>query len=118
MASNFKQPGDTLSVTAPANVTRGQGILIGAALFGIVLHDASSGAPVEIATTGVWEVAKTSALAISAGDRLYWDSTSKVVNKTSTSQVEVGVAVAGAANPSDTVLMKLGVQTGPGTSPG
>jgi predicted RecA/RadA family phage recombinase len=53
-------------------------------------------------------IGKTSALAISVGDRLFWDSTNKVVNKTTTAQQCVGVAVSAAANPSATVKMKIG----------
>lgn len=40
---------------------------------------------------------------------------SSVVHETSSSQVCVGVAVAAAANPSATVLMKLGAVTPSGT---
>ena len=49
------------------------------------------------------------------GDRLFWDGTNKVVNKTATAQVCVGVAVSAAANPSSTVSMKLGAVTSAGT---
>ena len=52
-------------------------------------------------------IGKTSALAITAGDRLYWDNTNKVVNKTATAQQMVGIAITDAANPSPTVWMKL-----------
>jgi len=56
----------------------------------------------------VVEIGKTSALAISVGDRLFWDATNKVVNKTATAQQCVGIAVEAAANPSATVKMLLG----------
>jgi len=42
---------------------------------------------------------------------VFWDATNKVVNKTSTAQQCVGIAVAAAANPSGTVKMKLGAYT-------
>ena len=58
------------------------------------------------ATEGVWELAKTSALAIAVGDKLYWDAANKVVNKTDTG-LFVGVAVSTAANPSATVRVRL-----------
>ena len=66
-------------------------------------------------TEGVVEVPKTSALQIDVGDRLFWDATNKVVNKTATAQVCVGVAVSAAANPSGTVRIKLGTNTPAGT---
>ena len=111
----YIQPGHTLTVTAPAGgVLSGQGVLIGT-LFGISQYDAVEGAEAEILTEGVIEIDKTSALAISVGDRLFWDGTNKVVNKTAAAQVCVGVAVSAAANPSDTVRIKLGAVTPAGT---
>jgi predicted RecA/RadA family phage recombinase len=108
-------PGKSLPVTAPTGgVTSGQGVLIGT-LFGIVQYDAVAGAEVEILTEGVVEIGKTSALQIDVGDRLFWDATNKVVNKTATAQVCIGVAVSAAANPSSSVKMKLGAFTPAGT---
>jgi predicted RecA/RadA family phage recombinase len=115
MAKNYIQPGHAITVVAPSGgVASGEGVLIGT-LFGIAQHDAAEGAEVELLTEGVVEIAKTSALAIDAGDRLCWDATNKVVNKTTTAQVSVGVAVAAAANPSGTVKMKLAASTPAGT---
>ena len=115
MATNFVQPGRHIAVTAPTGGTlSGEGVLIGT-LFGIAQYDAAEGAEVEVLTEGVVEIGKTSALAISVGDRLFWDATNKVVNKTATAQVCVGIAVSAAANPSSTVRMKLGAVTPAGT---
>jgi predicted RecA/RadA family phage recombinase len=115
MAKNFKHEGDALTLTPGAAVASGTGYLFGTALFGIALKDVASGAPGPFATEGVWEMPKTSALAISVGDRLYWDATNKVVNKTTISQECIGVAVTAAANPSATVWVKLGVSVIEGT---
>jgi predicted RecA/RadA family phage recombinase len=115
MAKNLVQPGKSLPVSAPAGgVLSGQGVLIGA-LFGIAQYDAIEGAEVEILTEGVVEIDKTLALQIDVGDRLFWDATNKVVNKTATAQVCVGIAVSAAANPSASVRMKLGANTPAGT---
>lgn len=105
---NFVQKGDVLSLAPAANVAAGAGYLFGAGLFGVATSAVASGATGEFITEGVVEIAKTSALAISVGDRVFWDATNSVVNKTSAGQVCVGVAVAGAGNPSSTVLVKLG----------
>lgn len=102
---NFVQPGSVITVAAPADVTSGTGVLVGS-LFGIAAISALSGADVEIKVDGVYELPKTSALAISVGDLLYWDDTNKVVNKTNTNKL-VGVAVSAAANPSATVKVRL-----------
>lgn len=101
----YIQPGDVVTVAAPADVASGAGVLVGS-LFGVAAFDALSGAEVEVKTTGVFEFPKTSALAISVGDLIYWDNTAKVVNKTNTNKA-VGVAVSAAANPSATVLVRL-----------
>lgn len=107
MAKNFKQEGDVLALTPAADVASGTGYLFGAALFGIALTNVTSGTSGSFAVEGVFEVPKTSALAISVGDRLFWDATNKCVNKTATAQQQVGVAVEAAANPSATVKMLL-----------
>lgn len=112
---NFIQEGDVLTLTPGANVAVGAGYLFGTALFGVATAAVASGAAGEFLTEGVVEIAKTSALAISVGDVLYWDATNSVVNKTTTSQRAVGVAVTAAANPSGTVYMKIGVPSLAGT---
>lgn len=105
---NFIQQGDILTLTPAAAVASGVGYLFGTSLFGVATNDVAISTPGEFLTEGVVEIGKTSALAISIGDRLYWDATNKVVNKTATAQQCVGIAVADAGNPSATVRMKLG----------
>ncbi len=104
---NFIHSGQVLTLTPAAAVASGVGYLFGQALFGVATNDVASGAPGEFITEGTVEIGKTSALAIAVGDRLYWDATNKVVNKTATAQQCVGVAIAAATNPSPTVQMKL-----------
>lgn len=104
---NYVQPGNVLTLTPTAAVASGVGYLFGAALFGVATNDVAANAAGEFITEGVVEIAKTSALAISVGDRLFWDSANKCVNKTTTAQQQVGIAVAAASNPSATVKMLL-----------
>lgn len=104
----YIQDGSVLTLTPAADVASGVGYLFGAAIFGVATNPVASGAEGEFITRGVVSIGKTSALAISVGDRLFWDATNKVVNKTSTAQQCVGVAVEAAANPSATVKMKIG----------
>ena len=104
---NFIQDGDRLDLAPTAAVSAGQGYLFGAALFGVAFNDVAANASGAFLVEGVVEIAKTSALAISVGDRLFWDPAGKVVNKTSTAQQQVGIAVEAAANPSSTVKMLL-----------
>lgn len=103
---NYIQKGDTITVTAPYAVLSGAGVLVGS-LFGVASNDSLiSATDLEIATVGVFDLAKTSALAITAGDLLYWDDAAKELNKTTTG-VPVAVAVSDAANPSSTVRCRL-----------
>ena len=104
----FVQKGDVLTLTPSAAVASGIGFLFGVGLFGVATNDVAISTPGEFITEGVVTIGKTSALVISVGDRLYWDATNKVVNKTATAQQCVGIAVEAAANPSPTVTMKLG----------
>jgi predicted RecA/RadA family phage recombinase len=108
---NYIQDGNVLTLTPGAAVVSGVGYLFGTSLFGVAVADVAISTPGAFMTEGVVQIAKTSALAITAGDRLFWDSTNKVVNKTTTSQQCVGIALADAANPSSTVIMKLGCFT-------
>lgn len=104
----YVQEGEVLTLTPTASVAKGIGYLHGAGLFGVALNNVAADAAGEFLTEGVVTIGKTSALAIAVGDRVFWDATNKVVNKTSTAQVCVGIAVAAAANPSSTVNIKLG----------
>lgn len=107
MAKNFIADGKVVTITAPVGgTTSGVGILTGQ-LFGVALTTAAQGVEAEVGIEGIYEIAKTSALAISVGDALYWDDGAKVVNKTSAGQKEVGIAVTAAANPSSTVWIRL-----------
>lgn len=115
MATNFKQDGSVLTLTPAADVAAGTGYLFGTALFGVALNTVTSGTAGQFKTDGVFELPKTSALAIAVGDRVYWDATNKVVNKTTVGQECIGVAVSAASNPSATVLVKLGVAVIEGT---
>lgn len=110
---NFYQKGDVLTLIPSAAVASGTGYLFGASLFAVATTDVAAGVAGEFLAEGVVSIAKTSALAIATGDRLFWDPANKCVNKTTTGQQCVGIAVADAANPSATVLMKLEVVTAP-----
>lgn len=104
--TNYIQKGHLITLTAPYAVNSGGAALVGS-IFGVATVNVASGAQADFSVDGVFTLPKTSALAISVGDLLYWDDTNKVVNKTSTSQKLIGVAVGAAANPSPTVDVRL-----------
>src|SRR5690554_5070796 len=107
---NYVQTGAVITVPAPANVTSGKLVAIGS-LIGIATKDALSGQDVALVTEGVIEYAKTAALAVSIGDKLYYDSANNVVNKTASGNTLVGVAVAAALAADVGVKFKLGATT-------
>lgn len=77
---NYVQPGDTITLTAPAGgVTSGQGVLKGR-LFVVATDDAEEGEPFEGMTYGVFDFPKA-AVAFSEGDPAFWDAAGSRVVK-------------------------------------
>ncbi len=108
MAKNFIQPGDTITVPAPADVTSGSGVLVGS-LFGVAAFDAKSGDDVEIYTKGLWGLPKTSAQAWTVGAKIYWDGSKCTTADGSGANTLIGHALAVAANPSATGIVRLSI---------
>lgn len=102
---NYIQPGANLTVVAPADVTSGAGVKVGV-LFGVAQGDALSGADVVICAEGVFELPKTSAQAWTVGAAIYWTG-SACTTATTAGNLLIGVAVAAAANPSATGIVRL-----------
>ncbi len=86
---NYVQPGNTITLAAPYDVTSGDGLLVGA-IFGVAGGDALTGAEVEASLVGVFDLTKTASQAWSAGDK---DDTNKVATKTATANTLIGVAL-------------------------
>jgi len=105
---NYIQPGEVVTVAAPRTLAAGEGVAIGT-LAGVALTDATSGNPVEIALSGVFTLAKTSAEAwATVGLPVYMIPATGVVTSTAgTGRVFVGVNLATAINPSATGLVRL-----------
>lgn len=103
---NYVQKGDAVTLVAPYDVASGAGMLVGS-VFGVATAAALSGAEVEAQLVGVVDVAKVSAQAWTQGAKVYWDNTAKNVTTTVGSNTLIGVAVAAAANPSDTGRVRL-----------
>lgn len=103
---NHVQPGNTLTLPAPADVLSGAGVVVGS-IFGVANGDALSGELVDLDVVGVFTLPKVSALAIAIGDKVYWDDTNKLVTKTASGNTAIGVATSVAANPSASVDVRL-----------
>ncbi|WBU58030.1 DUF2190 family protein [Paracoccus sediminicola] len=89
---NYVQPSATLTLTAPYAVTSGDGLLVGA-IFGVAAGDAASGATVEAALTGVFDLTKIGSQAWTVGAKVYWDDTNKRCTTVATDNTLIGVAV-------------------------
>lgn len=113
---NFVQPGNTITVTAPANVKSGDFVEVGA-IRGVAAYDAADGEPVEVVTEGVFTLPKKTADEVAPGDLLYWDASNGYLTLTAGTNGKplVGVAVRAAGNGATAVDVKLGVHgiTGP-----
>lgn len=94
---NYIQAGKNIAVPAPANVTSGDFILIGA-LGGVVVNTALSGADVPIVREGVFTLPKATGETWAVGDQLYWDATNKKFTKTSSGNTLFGVALSVSAS--------------------
>lgn len=103
---NYVQAGQVIPIPAPANVVSGQGVRVGV-LFGVASYDAVAGQSVELAITGVFRMAKTSAQAWAVGDPIFATATGQLTTASGAGTLLVGVAVAAAANPSGEGLVRL-----------
>lgn len=90
---NYVQRGDTVTLIAPAALASGEPFAVGA-IFGVASGAAGSGAEVEAARVGVFDLPKVTGTGWSAGDRLYWDATAKKITTVETDNLFIGAALA------------------------
>ncbi|KAB2738549.1 MULTISPECIES: DUF2190 family protein [Brucella] len=105
---NYIQPGDSVTVPAPADVKSGDLVVVGD-LFGVAQFSAKAGDDVEIATKGVFGLPKVSAQAWSVGAKVYYVAADKNISTTATGNTFIGHATEAAANPSDFGAVRLSV---------
>ena len=105
---NYIQPGDNLTLPAPAAIASGEATLIGA-IFGVASNDAESGADVAFVTRGVFTLPKVAIDNVTLGAPLYWDATEKKVtlDDDEGANPKVGVSVAAAAASTTSVSVRL-----------
>ena len=103
---NYIQDGASLDLTAPRNVTSGEGFIVGS-LFAVASTTALSGAAVVGVTEGVFMLAKKSTTVFAVGDKVSWDNTNHWCDDPGTGFYPIGAAVAAAGNGATTVMVKL-----------
>ena len=109
MANNFQQPGETLELTMPSNVTSGQGVLVGS-IFGVALSSALAGARVNVRVVGVWTIPALATDTGAEGTKMYWDNTNKRLTVTSAGNTLVGALTKVKANGETTATIRLSGQ--------
>ena len=104
---NFIQNGDVITVPALAGgIASGEGMIIGN-IFGVAAYAAGVGEPIELATTGVYQLPKATAAVLTVGARVAWDNTAKNINVPGTGRFPVGIATEAAGNGITSVAVRL-----------
>jgi predicted RecA/RadA family phage recombinase len=106
---NQIQHGDAINVPAPAGgIVSGNGYLFGN-MFGIAAINGAQGDIVPLWLVGCYTLNKNAAEAWNIGDEVYWDNTAKLVttNGAAGGNTKIGIAIAGAANPSSSGNVRL-----------
>lgn len=108
--NNFRHPGDICTLVAPYAVASGAGFKTGA-IFAVATSAAANGATVEGRVTGVVSLPRATG-ANTGWDKatpvkLYWDDTAKVITKTATNNLFIGVSIGTAADSDASGVVRL-----------
>ncbi len=109
---NLVQPGRVVSIPAPANVTSGEYVVIGA-LGGVASGDAETGQNLDLAVEGVFDLPKNAASVFIVGQPAYYDPAGKLCHSNadedsnSEGTIQIGVAVAAAGAGAASVRVRL-----------
>lgn len=95
MAKNYVQPGDVLTIPAPANTLSGEVVIVGD-IRGIAENNAAESGVLDVRTRGVFDLPKA-AVAIGLGAKVYYVASSKLVTTTASGNTLIGVAVTAAS---------------------
>lgn len=103
---NYVQPGHSLPLTAPAGgVVSGSGYLIGS-LFVVSQLTVAAGAPFTALIDGVVDLPKATG-AVTEGQKIYWNDTTKVVTTTASGNTLIGAATLAALSADATARVRL-----------
>ena len=105
---NYVQPGESITLTAAAAATSGDGVLVGS-LFGVAAGDAAIGETMVLTTKGVFTMPKVSTDVMAVGAIVYWDDAAGLVttDDNEAANPRIGLAVTVASNPSGSVDVRL-----------
>ncbi|HEB94329.1 MAG TPA: DUF2190 family protein [Gammaproteobacteria bacterium] len=105
MATNYIQPGEVMDYTASADISSGDVVVVGARV-GVALNDIANGETGPVQVSGVFELPKDTAVALSQGALAYWDATAGNIDDTNTNPY-AGYVFEDAAAADATVKIKL-----------
>ncbi len=89
---NFVQPGVNVTVPGPSGGVLSGGPVLLNELFGVACGDAAENADCEIATEGVFDLAKTASVTPAIGEEAFYNSSTKAVtNASATGLFKIGV---------------------------
>lgn len=101
----YVQEGRNIEVTAAANQTRGDVVVLGG-LVGIATKDAVSGATDQVIDVhGVYDVVKEAGVSFAVGDLVYWTGTA--ANATASGNTKLGRAIVAVTGGAERVRVKL-----------
>lgn len=106
MAYNFVQAGSALTIPALAAVASG-GIVQAGSIIGVAAGSAAAGQSVDVIVTGVFQLPKVAADAVTLGAPIYWDEATGLVTVTAADNPKLGVAVEAAPASTGTVRVRL-----------
>lgn len=108
MATNYIQPGNTVTVTATTDVAANDVVVMGS-LVGIALSTAATGEKLDVALEGVFRVSKVAADALAVGAAVYLDAGDDLATSDDDNSANplIGHAFEPAGNPSATVAVRL-----------
>lgn len=103
---NFIAKGDIIEFTASADITSGDGVLLGS-LFGVATGDVANGDNGSLKLTGVFDLPKAASQAWSPGDPIYWDAGNSVCTKTASTHKRIGAAVTSVAGGANDIIGRV-----------
>lgn len=103
---NFVAVGDTLTITAGADIDSGDGVLVGS-IFGVAAGDIANGAEGVINLRGVYDLPKVGSQAWTVGVRVYWTGTACTTTASTNKLIGVAVAAVGSGAGETTGRVRL-----------
>ncbi len=104
--ATFVHDGDTIDFTPGADVAAGE-VVVQGDLIGVARTALPANQPGALSVRGVYDLAKNTGVAYTAGQILYWDDTNNVVTATASGNKQIGKAVRAATTTDTTVRVRL-----------